>query len=171
MHDKAAMTAAHPDKFTGMIDKEALKKFVESRLENTPFFLTDLRVSPANEIVVEIDSDDSVDIEFCMELTRAIETEFSRDDEDYELEVGSAGLTSPLKVRRQYLKYIGEELDVLTTDGRKLRGVLREAGDDTFTLSVSVKEKPEGAKRPVTVEKDVIIPYAQVKKAVYVLKF
>ena len=152
-----------------MIDKEALKKFVESRLGNTPFFLTDLRVSPANEIVVEIDSDDSV--EFCMELTRAIEAEFSRDDEDYELEVGSAGLTSPLKVRRQYLKYIGEELDVLTTDGRKLRGVLREAGDDTFTLSVTVKEKPEGAKRPVTVEKDVIIPYAQVKKAVYVLKF
>lgn len=154
-----------------MIDKEALKKFVESRLENTPFFLTDLRVSPANEIVVEIDSDDSVDIDFCMELTRAIEAEFSRDDEDYELEVGSAGLTSPLKTRRQYLKYIGEELDVLTTDGRKLRGVLREAGDDTFTLSVTAKEKPEGAKRPVLVEKDVIIPYAQVKKAVYVLKF
>ena len=60
---------------------------------------------------------------------------------------------------------------MLTTAGRKLRGVLREAGDDTFTLSVTVKEKPEGAKRPVTVEKDVIIPYAQVKKAVYVLKF
>lgn len=154
-----------------MIDRKKLQDFIESRLEGTDAFLTDLSVSPDNNITVEIDSDTRVDLDFCILLTKAIEGEFPRDDEDYELEVGSAGLTSPLKTPRQYAKNIGNDLEVLTTGGRKLRGELTDAGDTSFTLQYTVREKQEGAKRPVDVTHTETIPYSEVKTARYDLKF
>ena len=70
-------------------------------MEGTDLFLVDVRISKDNNIVVEIDSDTSVDIDECIRLNRLVESEFGRDEEDYELEIGSAGLTSPLRERRQ----------------------------------------------------------------------
>lgn len=154
-----------------MLDKKELTDFVEKQLEGTGYFLTDLTISPTNEIKVEIDSLTPGDIEECVRLTRAIEGAFDRDTEDYDLEVGTAGLTSPLKVRRQYEKYIGQDLEVLTTDGRKLHGMLRTVSDDDFTLSVKQKVKKEGMKKPVIETEDLTIPFSLVKKAVYDLKF
>ena len=154
-----------------MIDINELRTFVEERLKDTEYFLTDLKITPANEITVEIDSMSPGDIEKCVELTRAIEEAFDRDVEDYELEVGTAGLTSPLKVRRQYDKYIGRDLEVLTTDGRKLHGMLRSADDDGIILTVEQKVKKEGQKKPVVEQVDTVIPFALIKKAVYDLKF
>ncbi|MDE5857439.1 MAG: ribosome assembly cofactor RimP, partial [Muribaculaceae bacterium] len=90
-----------------MIDKDKLRLTVEKAIEGTDIFLVDLKVSPDNNIVVEIDSKNGLDIDTCADLTRKIEAEFDRDAEDYELEVGSAGLTSPFKVKAQYEKNIG----------------------------------------------------------------
>ncbi len=154
-----------------MIDKTALTAFIEGRLENTDLYLVDVEVTPANEIRVEIDSDASVDIDRCVELTREIEQEFDRDVEDYELEVGSAGLTSPFKVLRQYEKNIGNEVEVLAADGRKYRGMLREAGPETFTVVCEEKRKPEGAKRPVVEKVERIFAYGDVKYTKYLLQF
>lgn len=154
-----------------MIDKEALKTFVESQLDGSPYFLTDLKVSDNNEITVEIDSITPGDIEECVRLTRAIEEEFDRDVKDYQLEVGTAGLTSPLKVRKQYEKYIGQDLEVLTSDGKKLHGMLKKVGDDEIILAIPQKVKKEGQKKPVVENIDTALPYSRIKKAVYDLKF
>ena len=154
------------------MDKQKLTEFIESRLEGTDYYLVDLKITPANEITVEIDSDGTADLEKCIELTRAIEEAFSRDEEDYELEVGTSGLMSPLKVFRQYLKYIGRELEVLTTDGRKLRGELIEADPEKgIVLGVEEKVKHEGAKRPVIETREIALPFADIKKAEYYLRF
>ena len=91
--------------------------------------------------------------------------------EDYELEVGSAGLTAPFKVRRQYLKNVGNTVEVLTSDGRKLRGTLAAVADEGFTLRCRTKEKAPGQKRPVIVDVDHEIPFSLVKKAVLHLEF
>lgn len=154
-----------------MIDKQALTKFIENRLDGTDLYLVDLKVSSDNNIVVEIDSDTSVDIDRCVELTREIESEFNRDDEDYELEVGSSGLTSPLKVVRQYRKYLGNEVEVLSKDGKKYKGLLRDAGEDTFTIICEEKVKKEGVKRPVAEQVAHTFPYADVKYTKYLLQF
>lgn len=154
-----------------MIDKNELQAFVEGRLKDTEYFLTDLKVSPSNEITVEIDSLTPGDIEECVRLTRAIEDAFDRDVEDYELEVGTAGLTSPLKVRRQYDKYIGQDLEVLTSDGRKLHGMLHSVSDDGISLSIQQKVKKEGCKKPVLETVDIDLPFSLIKRAVYDLKF
>ena len=90
-----------------MIDKSALTAVLERGMEGTDLFLVDVRISRDNNIVVEIDSDTSVDIDECIRLNRLVESEFDRDEEDYELEIGSAGLTSPLRVERQYHKNEG----------------------------------------------------------------
>ena len=137
-----------------MIDKELLTHTITQALEGTDLYLVELRISAGNEINVEIDSDSTVDIDKCVALTRRIEEVFDRDTEDYELEVGSAGLTSPLKVLRQYEKNIGNEMVVLTRDGRKLHGVLSSArsSDPTdpravdFTLTVQ-SQAPGDARR------------------------
>ena len=157
--------------FYDMIDKKALEEFLDKKLEGTDYFPVEVKVSPANEIKIEIDSMGSVDIDFCIELSRAIEEAFPRDDEDYELEVGSAGITSPFKVRRQYDKNVGRDVEVLTRDGRKLRGTLASVDDDGFTLRTVEKVKPEGAKRPVEQEVDTRFPFDAVKKVQCELKF
>lgn len=132
-----------------MIDKQLLAKTVEDAIEGTNLFLVDIAVKPGNNIIVEVDSVDGVDIDSCVAITRKIESVFDRDVEDYELEVGSAGLTAPFKVKGQYEKNIGNDIEIITRDGRKLSGRLVEVEDDNFVVEVPTKIKPEGAKRPV----------------------
>ncbi|MDE5650503.1 MAG: ribosome assembly cofactor RimP, partial [Duncaniella sp.] len=85
--------------------------------------------------------------------------------------VGSASLTAPFKVRGQYEKNLGNEVEVLTGDGKKLKGVLTELADDTFTIEVSRKVKEPGAKRPVMVNEPVVIPFDQAKRVNYLINF
>lgn len=154
-----------------MIDTDALRQFVEEKLAGAGYFLVDLTVSSDNEIKVEVDNREGVDLDFCVELNRAIEEAFPRDEEDYELEVGSAGLTSPFKVLAQYEKNIGNKVEVLTRDGRKLRGILSGADADGFRLMVTEKVKPEGAKRPVEQTREMAFGYGDVKSVCRELEF
>mgnify|MGYP000756842414 CR=1 FL=1 len=155
-----------------MIDKELLRQSVERAIEGTDIFIVDIRVSADNNIVVELDSPESLDIDTCAAVSRAIEKDFDRDAEDYELEVGSAGLTAPFRVRGQYLKNVGNDIEVLTRDGRKLQGVLTAVGDDdTFTFEYPVKVKEPGAKRPVTRMQSETMPMADAKMVRYLISF
>ena len=122
-----------------MIDKTALEKVVNETIEGSDIFLVDIEISPDNRIVVEIDSMTSIGIDDCVKINNAIEANFDRDIEDYELEVGSAGLTAPFKIKAQYIKNVGNPVEVLTTDGRKLKGDLKEANDDSFTITTTTK--------------------------------
>lgn len=133
-----------------MLDKGKLTETVERLIDGTDVFLVDLSVSRDNRVVVEIDSTEGIDIETCERITNGILDEFNRDVEDYELEVGSAGLTSPFKVPGQYIKNIGNRIEILTRDGRKLSGVLVEFNEETesFTIETERKVKVEGKKRP-----------------------
>lgn len=164
-------TLSSPIFLNYMIDSKSLEDFIAARLDGTEYFPVEVSVTPANEIKVEIDSTGSVDIDFCIALSRAIEDAFPRDEEDYELEVGSAGITSPFKVHAQYVKNVGRDVEVLTRDGRKLRGTLTEAGDDTFTVRTEEKVRHEGAKRPVMEQHDTVIPYDDAKSVRCELKF
>ncbi len=167
--------AADRGAFLEMIDRLKIQQIVEARLEGSDMYLTDIAVSPDNRITVEIDSDTAVDIDECAAISRAIEAEFDRDAEDYELEVGSAGLTAPMKVRRQFVRNIGKDVEVLTKDGRKLHGVLVGVGEDEsplrFSVAVPVKVKPEGAKKAVVRQEPVDFTLDDVKYIVYDLKF
>lgn len=152
-----------------MIDKTALEQFLLTRLYGAGYFLVDLRVSQDNVIVVEIEAEESgANIDFCVELSRDIQAKFDRDVEDYELEVGSAGLTSPFKVRGQYIKNIGNEVEVLATDGKKHRGILTEVTEDGFCIETEQKVRHEGAKRPVIEKVPLSFKFSEAKQTKYI---
>lgn len=154
-----------------MIDKQLLQQTVENAIEGTDIFIVDIIVSPDNNIVVELDSASGIDIDTCVEITRKIESVFDRDADDYQLEVGSAGLTAPFKVKAQYVKNIGNEVEILTRDGRKLSGRLAEVSDTGFTVEVPVKVKQPGAKRPVIELQPETFAFTDCKRVCYKIDF
>ena len=135
-----------------MIDKNVVKKLVDEWLQDKEYFLVSIEISPDDKIVVEIDHADGVWIEDCVALSRFIEDHLNRDEEDYELEVGSAGLGQPFKVPQQYVNFIGKEVEVLDADGKKVKGILNSVDGNDFSVSVEEKVKVEGKKRPVKQE-------------------
>ena len=154
-----------------MIDKQEITNVVNGALAGTDAFLVDVTVSGDNRIVVEIDSASSIAIDDCARINNIIENHFDRDVEDYELEVGSAGLTSPFRVKAQYDKNVGNPVEVLTNDGRKLKGTLKSASNENFTITVEKKVKPEGAKRPHLEQQDVTFTYDEIKYTKYLITF
>ena len=154
-----------------MIDKNVVKKLVDEWLQDQEYFLVDIEISPDNRIVVEIDHADGVWIEDCVALSRYIEERLSRDDEDYELEVGSAGLGQPFKVPQQYINFLGKEVEVLDADGIKVKGILKAVDGNDFTVGVEEKVKVEGKKRPVKMEVDHVYQMDKVKYTKYIISF
>ena len=154
-----------------MIDKRVIEQLAEEKLASSSNYLVSVEVQPGNIIVVEIDNDDAVSIDDCVELSRYIEEHLDRDAEDFELEVGSAGITSPFKVLRQYKKNIGNEVEVLTQNGVKLTGLLKSADEEGFVVTVTKQVKPEGAKRKVTIEEDLPYTYNEIKYTKYLIRF
>ena len=146
-----------------MIEKKTVCQIVDEWLEGKDYFLVEVTVSPDDKIVVEIDHAEGVWIEDCVELSRYIESKLNREEEDYELEVGSAGIGQPFKVLQQYYIHIGQEVEVLTKDGRKLAGILKDADEEKFTVAVQKKVKLEGSKRPKLIEEDETFTYEQIK--------
>lgn len=157
-----------------MIDKNVVKSLVNEWLEENKeknYFLVDLTISPDDKIVVEIDHADGVWINDCEDLSRYINEHLSRDEEDYELEVGSAGLGQPFKVAQQYENYIGEEVEVLDGEGKKVKGILKSVDGRDFVVTVNEKVQVEGKKRPVKMDVDHAFNMDQVKYTKYIISF
>ncbi len=154
-----------------MIEKSEVKRLVDEWLDGKDYFLTDLSVSADDRSVVEIDHEEGVWIEDCVELSRFIESGLDREREDFELEVGSAGIGQPFKVLRQYEIHQGERVEVLTATGQKMTGVLSGVTPEQFSVTVQEKVRQEGKKRPVLVEREVTFRYEEVKATKYVIDF
>ena len=153
-----------------MIDKTALEQVINEALEGTKMYLVTIKVSKDNIIDVALDSDEDITIDDCVAVNDAVLAAFDRDDEDYELTVGSYGITSPLLLPRQYRKNVGYEVEVLTADGRKLKGVIADANEEGFTLTTTVKKKLEGKKRPELVEEQERFNYNDIKQTKNIIK-
>lgn len=154
-----------------MIDRQQVIDLTNEWLANKEYFLVDVAISKDDKITVEIDHADGVWIEDCADLSRHIEQGLSRETDDYELEVGSAGLGQPFKVLQQYINHTGLEVEVLTKEGKKLKGILKSACEQEFVLTTSKKVKVEGAKRPKLVEEDLHFAYDSVKYTKYIINF
>lgn len=155
-----------------MIEIRDIETLVASFIaEHEGFFLVKAEVKGANRIEVEVDHDsEPVDIDTIVALTKHIEAGLDREKEDFELEVSSAGLTTPLVGVRRYRKFIGKELEVLLKKGVKEKGVLVSADGEGFVLEVIRMEKPEGARRKQQVVHQLPLKYEEVKQATYLLK-
>lgn len=154
-----------------MISKEIVNQHVEEYLNDSEFYLVDLKLTADQRISIEIDAFQGVSIDDCVQLNRYLIEKLSPEIEDYELEVSSAGITEPFKVLRQYQKNLGREVEVLTRDGKKLTGILGEATVDGFQLKLEVKVKEEGSKRKITKEETITLSYTEVKTTKMIIRF
>jgi ribosome maturation factor RimP len=131
----------------------------------------DINFASDDRIVIEIDHADGVWIEDCAELSRFLQERLGDELGDYELEVGSAGLGQPFKVAQQYLNHIGDTVEVLDLEGKKVQGTLKSVDGRDFVVTVQEKQKQEGKKRPVIVDVDKTYSMDAIKYAKYILAF
>ncbi len=151
--------------------KEKVTALLEEALkEDQSLFLLDFSVSADNKIKVILDGDNGVTLQDCMNVSRAIEHNLDREEEDFALEVASAGAASPLKLPRQYSKNIGRKLEVKTQE-EEFEGKLTEASESDITLEWKVREPKPVGKGKITVQKKQTIAISDIKEAKVVLKF
>ena len=151
--------------------KKTVTELLETALiERSDLFLIDFSIDSNNHIKVVIDGDNGVLVEDCMFISRAIEHNLDREEEDFSLEVMSAGATAPLVHNRQYKKNLKRTLEV-RTNSDKIEGILAEATDDTITLQWKTREPKPVGKGKVTVKKEANIAYKDIVEAKVMIKF
>jgi len=154
-----------------MITKETIKYHVEEWLKKSDYFLVDIMMDDDDRIVIEIDHADGVWIEDCADLSRYLQEQLGDELGDYELEVGSAGLGQPFKVEQQYQNHIGDQVEVIDAEGKKITGTLASVDGRQFTVATQERQVPEGKKRPVKVDVDKTFTMDEVKSTKYLLAF
>lgn len=148
---------------------------VENLLENalsdrSDLFLISLTISGDNAIKVIIDGDQGVNVDDCVFVSRAIEHNLDREEQDFSLEVMSSGAASPLTHTRQYVKNIGRTLEV-KTEKETIEAVLTDATDEEIVLEWKAREPKPVGKGKVTVQKKANIPYSDIVEAKVLIKF
>jgi ribosome maturation factor RimP len=154
-----------------MITKEQIENLIKPKIDEEDLFQVEVSVNSSNKISVFIDGDKGVTIDQCMALSRFIEQNLNRDEEDYELDVSSAGLDLPLKVQRQYIKNIGRSVAIILKNGQKHTGKLVSANDDEINLEVEKNVILEGKKRKQQITEIMPLKYSDIKSTKIVVSF
>ncbi len=157
-----------------MISKEVVIKLAEERIKelDSGCYLVDVKIDAANRICVEADNETrGISVQECVSISRNIEHNLDREEEDFSLEVSSPGLTEGFKVWRQYKKNIGRQVKVKPHDGSELKGTLEAADEDGFQLKTETKQKIEGRKKKEKVIKEYQFKYDQVKETKIIIAF
>lgn len=149
-----------------MIDEAKIRQLVEEKLDSTGFFITELVVKQGNNIQVFIDGDHDVNIDDCIALSRHIESNLDREQEDFNLQVSSAGLDQPLKFVGQYVKNIGRKLSIDLNDGSNITGKLLAAGKE----NIQIQSETQKGRKIISGEL-VTITYDNITKAICLASF
>jgi ribosome maturation factor RimP len=138
--------------------------------EKQSIFLIDIRITDAFKIIVTLDGDQGVALEDCINVSRAIENNLDREEQDFSLEVASCGVGSPLKMVRQYKKNIGRTL-IVKLDNETIEAELVETTDNFIVLSWKTKEQKKIGKGKEIVTKRREILYSDIKEAIVTVIF
>lgn len=154
-----------------MTFKDKVKELLEQGLTEYPsLFLIDLNINDANKIVITLDGDNGVQLQDCINISRAIDNNLDREEVDFALEVASAGVSLPLKLVRQYKKNIGRTLKIKTTS-QTIEALLLEVSDEDITVEWSSREPKKIGKGKETVVHNEKIAYADIQEAIVVIIF
>ena len=154
-----------------MTFKEKVNALVEEALSERPsVFLIDLTITDAFKIIVSLDGDNGVALQDCIDISRAIESNLDREEQDFSLEVASVGVGSPLKLIRQYKKNVGRTL-IVKTGTEIIEAELVEANDVFIILSWKAREPKKVGKGKETVQKELQLSYADIKEAIVTVTF
>ncbi|MBF6608664.1 MAG: ribosome assembly cofactor RimP [Flavobacterium sp.] len=154
-----------------MTFREKVSELLENGLQEKPsVFLIDLTITDAFKVIVTLDGDNGVTLQDCIDISRAIEHNLDREEQDFSLEVASAGVSSPLKHLRQYKKNVGRTL-IVKLESEKIEAKLTEATDDHIVLEWEAREPKKIGKGKETVQKKMEIRYEDIKEAIVTVTF
>jgi ribosome maturation factor RimP len=160
-----------PSFYKNMAFKEKVNLLLTEALSDKPsLFLIDLTITDAFKVIVTLDDDNGVVLQDCIDISRVIENNLDREEQDFSLEVASAGVSSPLKHIRQYKKNIGRTL-IVKTETENIEAELVEANDDFVILSWKAREPKKIGKGKETVQKTLEVPYGEIKEAIVTVTF
>ena len=152
--------------------KEKVQKLIDQAFEeHSNLFLIGFTISTDNKIIVTIDGDQGVVLQDCINISRAIEHNLDREEEDFALEVASAGAYTPLKMLRQYAQHLGRKLKVITLSGEKVEGELVDVGETSISLKWKVREPKAVGKGKTTVENEAVVNFSDIKEASVIISF
>ena len=158
-----------------MIEREIILDLANERIEelNNGVYIVDLKINNGNQIFMELDKESgSIAIEDCMSVSRNIEHNLDREEEDFSLEVSSAGIDQPFKVLKQYFKNIGREVQVQTFEhGKKYEGVLQKVDEAGILIEMKEKQRLEGKKKKIWVTTEIPLKYEEIKETKLVISF
>lgn len=148
------------------MDKEKVINLLNDALEeNSALYLIELKFLPENKIYVEVDGDSGVSLQECIRISREIENNLDREEEDFSLEVTTPDIANPLKVKRQYKKNINRILEVKLKDNKKVEGALKCINEDQIELEWKAREPKPIGKGKVTVVKNETIQFSDILEA------
>lgn len=153
-----------------MIATAQVLSLIQNKLDEDDVFIVELKVSAFNQISLLIDSDEGINISYCVDISRLIEHNIDRETEDFELEVSSPGI-GPFRVWRQYKKYLGKEVLVKKDGIKPQKGILAELDEKSFSIEFSEKEKQEGKKKKIEVIRKLPFLMDEVSSVEPVIKF
>lgn len=139
--------------------------------ERPSLFLIDLEVHDSGKISIVIDGDKGVTLQDCMDVSRAIEHNLNRDEQDFSLEVSSAGVGSPLRQVRQFQNNVGRSVLVKTKSGFTQEAVLKEANEQMVIINWTSREPKKIGKGKETVLHTIEIPYSEIQEAIVTITF
>lgn len=152
--------------------EKIVRELLDAAFEERPdLYLIKLDIATGNLIKVIIDGDKDVMVSDCIFVSRAVEHQLDRDEHDFSLEVTSAGVGKPLKHYRQFVKNIGRTLEITDKEKVKETGVLESADENQVMIKWKAREPKPIGKGKVTVEKELTIPYEEIKQAKVVITF
>lgn len=143
---------------------------IEGLKEKPSLFLIDLIITDNFKIIVILDGDNGVALQDCIDLSRAIDQNLDREEQDFSLEVTSAGVSEPIKHLRQYKKNIGRNLQVKTIDQR-IEAQLVDTNETGIILEWEAREPKKIGKGKETVQKRQEVPYIDIKEAIVTITF
>jgi len=151
--------------FVVVIDRKQIEDIANEALKETNVFLVDVLISRTNVIQVFIDHIDGICLDDCAGLHRSIEDQLDREQEDFELQVSSPGLGQPIRVFPQYLKALGQNLEIVLEDGDIIKGILLEARPVETGKEAELVVRQTGTKRKPAPEEPVVIQITRIKTA------
>lgn len=157
-----------------MISRTRVLELIDERFAelDNGLFLVDLTITKDNAINIEIDKHvGGVSVKDCMAVSRNVEHNLDREEQDFELHVSSAGIDRPLRVLPQFIKNINRTVEVLKNDGILVEGILKEANETELTLETTRVEKIEGKKKKETIVEQIVLPMNTIKETKIVITF
>jgi ribosome maturation factor RimP len=154
-----------------MVDRTLVVELVEKSIAGTDMFIVEVEVKHNDIISIVLDSDTAVGIDSCADVNKYVCSSLENLGEDiFEVTVYSAGLSEPLKLKRQYIKHTGEEVEVLRKSGEKRKGILQRVEDNCIEIEYPVSQKEPGAKKKKTVLLNDVIELDSIKSTRLVIK-